>query len=360
MEASVLPESQMTLEKDRRLAWMDVAKGIGIFLVVYAHAKGPFSQYIYLFHMPLFFFLSGFLYSPKGTFREFLTKKVKSLYIPYVGWNIIIICIRLVPRFFRGEMTADLILYYLKRFGKILLTLDWEGDYLGASWFLGALFAVSLVYKILDCCVREGKYKRIFITALFIMAGLASFYLELTYLRNRVIMLSMFYAVGYALRDCWEDLEFCFCPIGAVASFVLLAWIGTTTRANLGSNEYTNVLLFLIAACLGTYLTVCVSEMLCRLSHPVFQRTEQMLTWWGKRSMDILLWQFVMFRLVSAFQFWLEGEPISNAFSTSVYVTSGLWWVAYTVVGVFLPLAWCWLLRQGVWGRALKKLCLVR
>ncbi|MCD7753432.1 MAG: acyltransferase family protein [Clostridiales bacterium] len=360
MENAVLQKNQITLEKNNRLTWIDVAKGIGIFLVVYTHSNGPFCQYSYLYLMPLFFFLSGFLYSPKGTFREFLVKKIKSLYIPYVGWNIIIICIRLIPRFFRGEMTADLILYYLKRFGKILLTLDWEGDYLGASWFLGALFAVSLVYKLLDCCIKKGKYKRTFITALFLAAGLASFYLELNYLRNRVIMLSMFYAIGYALRGYWEDLESCFCPIGAVASFVLLAWIGTTTRANQGTNEYTNVMMFLIAACLGTYLIVCLAEMLCRLSHPVFQVIKQMITWWGKRSMDIVIWQFVMFRLVSAFQFWLEGEPISNAFSTRVYVTSGLWWVAYTVVGVFMPLAWCWLLRQGVWGRALKKLCLVR
>ncbi|MCD8381959.1 MAG: acyltransferase family protein [Clostridiales bacterium] len=359
-EIAVNTSNQVALGREERLAWMDVAKGIGIFLVVYAHANSPYFEYIYLFHMPLFFFLSGFLYNSKGSFWSFLIKKIKSLYIPFVGWNIIVIVIRLIPRFFRGEMTGQLILYYLKRFGKILLTIDWEGDYLGASWFLGALFLVSLVYRLLDCCVREGKYKRSFITLFFITAGLASFYLELPYRLNRTIILGMFYAVGCAIRIHWKELESCFCLVGAGASFILLVWIGTTTRVNMGANEYNNVLLFLLAACLGTYLTVCVSEMVCNLSHPLAQRIERLLAWWGRRSVDILLWQFVMFRLVAAFQFWLEGEPISNAFSTSIYVTDGLWWLAYTVVGVFVPLAWGWLLRQGIWGKALKKLCLIR
>ncbi|MCD7821554.1 MAG: acyltransferase family protein [Clostridiales bacterium] len=351
---------QGNLERNQRLAWMDVAKGIGIFLVVYAHAKAPFNQYMYLFHMPLFFFLSGYLYNPKGSFRDFLVRKMKSLYIPFVGWNIIVIVLLLTPRFLKGELTGQLILYYLKRCGKILLTVDWEGSYLGASWFLGALFIVSVVYKFLDYYIEGGKYKRYFITALFIAAGMASFYLELRYVSNRVVMLGMFYASGYALRSHWDELKPCFCPAGAGAAFILLAWIGRTTRANLGANEYSNVLVFLIAACLGTYLTICVAKLLCGLNHPVARGIERMLAWWGRRSIDILLWQFVVFRLVAAFQFWLEGEPITNAFATRIYVTDGFWWVAYTVVGIFASLAWGWLLRQGIWGKVLKKLYLVR
>lgn len=39
---------------------IDVAKGIGILLVVFAHIyKGSCTDFIYLFHMPLFFYLSG-------------------------------------------------------------------------------------------------------------------------------------------------------------------------------------------------------------------------------------------------------------------------------------------------------------
>lgn len=46
-----------------RIEWIDTAKGIGIILVLLGHADfEPFSKIIYMFHIPLFFFISGFLF----------------------------------------------------------------------------------------------------------------------------------------------------------------------------------------------------------------------------------------------------------------------------------------------------------
>jgi fucose 4-O-acetylase-like acetyltransferase len=44
-----------------RVGWIDFCKGIGIFLVVLGHILRDVIavDYIYSFHMPLFFFLSG-------------------------------------------------------------------------------------------------------------------------------------------------------------------------------------------------------------------------------------------------------------------------------------------------------------
>lgn len=49
-----------------RVEWVDVAKGIGIILVVLGHNQSPdyIIKFIYSFHMPLFFFLSGYLTNP--------------------------------------------------------------------------------------------------------------------------------------------------------------------------------------------------------------------------------------------------------------------------------------------------------
>lgn len=352
--------NQLTAMNEKRLEWMDVAKGIGIFLVVYAHAKAPFNQHIYLFHMPLFFLLSGYLYRSKGTFWQYFLKKFKSLYIPFVGWNFVIIGTRLVSWLLRGQLTWSRVSNQLKLCGRVLLAIDKEGDYLGAIWFLGSLFLVSLVYKCLDLCVKDGTYKYPFITALFAAAGITSFYIQLPFLQNRTLILGMFYAFGYLIRLKWEDLKPCFGLPAAAAALVLLAWIGSVARANMGSNEYTNIGLFLIAACLGSYITICVSMAICKAPFSVAEMLKRMLVWWGKNSIDIVIWQFVMFRLVAAFQFWLEGESITNAIATRIYITDGLWWIAYTAVGILVPLAWGWLLRQGIWGRVLKKLYLVR
>ena len=64
---------------------IDVAKGIGIILVILAHVlKGKnifVLEVIYYFHMPLFFFISGLLsyYDKSNNFKEFLLKNSNQL-----------------------------------------------------------------------------------------------------------------------------------------------------------------------------------------------------------------------------------------------------------------------------------------
>ena len=67
----------------KRIEWIDTAKGIGLILVILGHLHIPFmTTWIYLFHMPLFFFLSGLVYSGgKYTWKQYLIKKAKSLLV---------------------------------------------------------------------------------------------------------------------------------------------------------------------------------------------------------------------------------------------------------------------------------------
>jgi fucose 4-O-acetylase-like acetyltransferase len=47
-----------------KIEWIDVIKGIGIVFVVAGHTYiGEVKDFIFLFHMPLFFFISGFLFT---------------------------------------------------------------------------------------------------------------------------------------------------------------------------------------------------------------------------------------------------------------------------------------------------------
>ncbi|MDF7636967.1 acyltransferase [Leuconostocaceae bacterium ESL0958] len=90
----------------KRIEWIDVAKAIGIVLVVYGHVIlglhdsgiwAPSQNYdwqhsiIYSTHMPLFFFLSGifairWVERPAG---KALGQKLRTLIIPYFIWGVI-------------------------------------------------------------------------------------------------------------------------------------------------------------------------------------------------------------------------------------------------------------------------------
>ncbi|MBU9825037.1 acyltransferase family protein, partial [Rahnella perminowiae] len=64
--------------------WVDCAKGLGILSVIAGHVfTGLPSEIIYLFHMPLFFFIGGYLFKPRAP-KTYLLSKAKKLLVPYV------------------------------------------------------------------------------------------------------------------------------------------------------------------------------------------------------------------------------------------------------------------------------------
>ena len=77
----------------RRLEWMDVAKGIAIILMVVGHTSIPksLSDFIWTFHMPLFFIASGWLTSwNKNTAQSFIRNKSKNLLLPFFSYSMIV------------------------------------------------------------------------------------------------------------------------------------------------------------------------------------------------------------------------------------------------------------------------------
>ena len=76
-----------------RIAWIDWAKYIGIIMVVYAHVPNArLATILFLFHMPFFFMISGYLYKPRG-FRDELLNTFKRLFLPYLIYNTVLIII---------------------------------------------------------------------------------------------------------------------------------------------------------------------------------------------------------------------------------------------------------------------------
>lgn len=139
-----------TLDKSSRkhFAALDIAKIACIILVVIGHydpAQAPahynnMLKVIYTFHMPVFLFISGYLYVMTLrdiSFKSFITKKIKRLAIPYLVTSAIIITIKLLSQ---GNAKVDhpvTVWSYFKMF-----YLPEAGYFL---WFVIALFVMFLV-----------------------------------------------------------------------------------------------------------------------------------------------------------------------------------------------------------------------
>src|SRR6266545_108761 len=73
----------------KRIEYLDIARGIGILLVVLGHndlgAISPFAhQVTYSFHIPLFFFLSGYFINTSISFPDYFKKRFHSVLKPYL------------------------------------------------------------------------------------------------------------------------------------------------------------------------------------------------------------------------------------------------------------------------------------
>jgi len=71
-----------------RIVWIDYLKVLGITLVVLGHFYSPFRTWIFTFHMPLWFLISGFLCKARG-WREEMGKVWHSLLLPYLLYGVI-------------------------------------------------------------------------------------------------------------------------------------------------------------------------------------------------------------------------------------------------------------------------------
>lgn len=128
-----------------RLIWIDVAKGAGITLVVVSHVLARtdpgnwVTWFLFLFHMPLFFILSGFLQRPAGL-NSLLRNKSRSLLVPYFAYLLLLA----VPVF---AYTAA---FKPNDLGGLIFELAFGGELLkgifGVFWFVTCLFVAQLLF----------------------------------------------------------------------------------------------------------------------------------------------------------------------------------------------------------------------
>ena len=157
---------------ERRFDYIDIAKGIGIMLVVMGHIEHAYVPFCGSVHIPLFFLISGFLYDINKktdiTYGSMVAKRVKRLLVPYFIYNIVlyvkyILKLILTHTFtvkaglggFWGFVYSSALLY------KNVPTEDnFEGFVFGNGplWFLTAMAVASAVFYFVVYFVLKHKY----------------------------------------------------------------------------------------------------------------------------------------------------------------------------------------------------------
>lgn len=124
---------------------IDLSKGIAIILMVIGHSlpdHHPFRDWIYSFHMPLFFMMSGMTFTPKP-WKVLLKSNTQRLIIPYLFLSCINIFINGVVGNWRGVHARLLGIIYPDSYIQLVPHIGFAFNG-GVGWFLFALFWCKL------------------------------------------------------------------------------------------------------------------------------------------------------------------------------------------------------------------------
>lgn len=203
-----------------RNASIDIAKGLGIILVVFghnwiiAHDHGELFRIIFSFHMPLFFFLSGAVLHHDTAFRDFLAFKADALLKPFF---VVLSAWGLARMALSGVDARSYLLGMLYATG---YTIEWV-----PLWYLPHLFlAMLLAWLILRLANRlhVGLLLPVFCMVILLAVGIA-----LTH------MLSQLDAQQFAGLNLWlgnhqgnfPGLPWSLDLIGISTAFILLGYV---------------------------------------------------------------------------------------------------------------------------------------
>jgi acyltransferase len=262
--------------KSNREVWVDYAKAIGIILVIAGHLRlaKPISDFIYAFHVPLFFILSGYLYKSKDTFKTVISKDVRRLLLPYTYFYMISYGYWFLTGYLRHRNEYPGTSGVEERLLGLVVGVGYE-THVSISisphlWFLMGLFFVKFFYSLLQYISKENKLLItagiivLLITVVFINSSGYDLWLSL----DSAVLSLPFFFIGVLLKSYrkWQLwfknnlLNLFYLLLTIAATWYLSIYNGS---ANINTSYFGhNLLLFYITGLCGSLMIFSLSFIL--------------------------------------------------------------------------------------------------
>ncbi len=251
-----------------RIHWIDIAKGIAIICVFLGHTittEGVLSSFIYLFHMPLFFMLSGYCFSAKRDFGPFVLNKLKTVILPIFTLGL------------TGSVLTALAAVFIQH-----QSVDWKWVFLNPIvqykehsllWYLASLFVAIIIFYVI---VKLTKDKPVPIILISLGLGIISyavieiFGITLPWDILTSLIALTFIAIGYLIKKC-DFTDKLSRPWILPVSLAVCAGAGYLNIRFFGGSEmhtqqFGNLLLFYVSAIAGCIMVMSFSAVVIKKS----------------------------------------------------------------------------------------------
>lgn len=324
---------------------VSISKGICIILMVIGHSECPtfLHDFIYLFHMPFFFFISGWfckqsttLWGKEGLSVKIL-KRIKRLYIPFVLYCLAFFCLSAISNtltgidyFGVGNITFSKVL-------KVFINMEAPTDLLGATWFIRSLFFAAVIIDISLYAWRNINNGKLWLFAQFFLIAIfmKSFPPGTPVIRQLALIFygGSFFMLGCCCKELFKKLTD---SVWTLPLSVILLVIGTILAPSsmLKVNGIWNSILYFFEAIPGILMILILSSFINKLI--VLKKG---LSYVGNNTRVILFLHFTAFLAINLLA--VNRMDLDRSFIASFPVIHSLkngWWILYSIAGISLPL----------------------
>lgn len=250
---------------NKRIEYIDILRGIAMILVLIGHNDTILTNYIYSFHIPLFFFISGLTYKGNSaSLKEVIKKRFRNIVIPYLKLSLFLYFLWILLMNFQG-----IVLYkndILRNFVGIFYCQGVDSMAWGLQlWFLPCLFITSIIFYFISK-IKKKVFILISIIAVSSVGFLLNDILRINFLWSFDVALVgvLFYGTGFLLKNKLNTykpqiVDF----ICMLISLVLLIIFNQLNgRVDMYSSQYNNILLFISNSFLGIYIIIIASKLI--------------------------------------------------------------------------------------------------
>lgn len=314
-----------------RIEQLDILKGLLIVFVVIGHLTNSLHQIIYWFHMPVFFFISGFLIDLDKikSFKKFFLNKLQSYALPYISFFLLI---SVVVHFnFKDQVTIKHFISFLLG-GKLLVV------YYSVFWFISSLFFSLIGFVFLSKRIKSNKLKIGLLIGCFLMAHVESFLIHgagynifVPYNLDTALLGICYIAMGYAFKKQIVHLNilkrnYVVISLVVMAAFVLVCSFDSLHDFDMKYQKYGNPFKSVVYPLLASIVLLFISNLCVRIR---FIKT--LTTYLGKASLVIMYTHLLFYQLfhdiislpvsLKLLLFILIGSVLYFIFSKSVFLS---------------------------------------
>lgn len=252
--------SNKSMENKSRIMWIDMARGAGIILVILGHmGLGKIGMWIYTFHIPLFFFLSGYVFNADVDFKTLCKNRIRTIIVPYFFLGIPIVIFNILYNNYD-------VMESLKEFVKFVIQRR-----MYTVWFLACLFCVNILFWIYINNIKKHRLLGIIIIAMGGCLYTKNIGINLPWNLDVCFQVFPFFYMGYGVKKYngkFKELtlkgKLRMLGIGGALN-ILTGYINykiSCESVDIYANSYGNYILFYISAITGIFMVVAVAQLI--------------------------------------------------------------------------------------------------